>query len=319
MINMKKITPVYILIMALCLGACQSNTLNSETRFILDTVAAVSADCDEKTLDGVFSLCKDYENLLSRSIASSDIGRLNSSSGFVSVNKETVEVIERGLYYSDLSKGKFDITVYPLSSLWDFKNQVIPSKKEISEALKSVDYESVEIKGSSVNLNGKKIDLGGIAKGYIADKMKLYLIEKGAEKGIINLGGNVIVFGDEYCVGIKKPFSDDIALELSVKDKSVVTSGIYERYIEKDGTIYHHILDPETGYAVQNSLASVTVIGDSSMDCDALSTLCMLEGIENAAEIIENTADTEAIFIEKSGKISLSSGLKRKNNTIKLK
>ena len=316
---MKKITSIYILLFLLTLSGCKGNNLNRETRFILDTVATVSADCEGDVIDGAFSRCSDLENILSRTVTESDIWKINQSDGFVSVNKETLEVIEKGIYYGDLSDGRFDITIYPLSSIWDFKNEVIPSKKEISKALSNIDYESVEIKGSKVNANGKRLDLGGIAKGYIADSMKDYLIENGARKGIINLGGNVIVFGDSYTVGIKKPFSEDIALQITLKDKSVVTSGIYERYIEKDGKLYHHILNPKTGYGEDNSLSSVTIIGEKSVDCDALSTLCMLEGLENAKKIIEDIPDTEAVFIEKNEEITLTSGLKRQNNEIYFK
>ena len=149
--------------------------------------------------------------------------------------------------------------------------------------------------------------------------MKAYLIENGAKKGIINLGGNVLVFGESYTVGIKKPFSEDIALQITLKDKSVVTSGIYERYIETDGKLYHHILNPKTGYGENNSLASVTIIGDKSVDCDALSTLCMLEGIDSAKKIIENIPNTEAVFIEKDEKITLTRGLIRQNDEIYFK
>jgi len=316
---MKKRFSVYIILLLFSLCGCDRNNEVSETRFVLDTVATLTADCDEKTLDGAFTVCSDYEKMFSRTIENSDVHKLNDSLSFTEVSDETIEIIERSLYFSDLTNGKFDITICPVSSLWDFKNQVIPSKDEIAEALKNVDYEAIEIKGNLVNLGGKKIDLGGIAKGYIADKLKDYLLNNGANKGIVNLGGNVVVFGKEYRVGIKKPFSEDIAAVLLIKDKSAVTSGIYERYIEKDGEIYHHIIDTETGYGVENELASVTVVGDSSLDCDALSTVCMLMGKEKGLEIIENMPDTEAVFISRDQKITLSSGLAQKNDEIYFK
>ncbi len=316
---MKKMLSVCFVLLLLSLSGCDRNTEISETRFVFDTVATITADCDEETLIGAFSLCSDYEQLLSRTAESSDVYRLNEGLGFTEISDETVKIIERSVYFSEISGGKFDITICPVSMLWDFKNQIIPSKNEIAEALKNVDYESIEIKGNTANLNGKKIDLGGIAKGYIADCLKEYFIKNGVNKGIINLGGNVAVFGKDYRVGIKKPFSEDIAAVLCIKDKTAVTSGIYERSFEKDGRLYHHILDTATGYGVENELASVTVVGDCSLDCDALSTVCMLMGTENGLEIIENTPDTEAVFINKSGEITVSSGLKLKNNDIYFK
>jgi len=316
---MKKITSVYLIFLLLSLCGCNSNTENSETRFILDTVATLTANCSKETLNGAFELCGEYENLLSRTVSTSDVYRLNNSEGFTEIDEDTLKIIERSLYYSEISHGKFDITVYPVSMLWDFKNQVIPSKAEISEALQNVDYESIEIKENSVNLNGKKIDLGGIAKGFIADKLTAYLKENGAKKGIVNLGGNVVVFGKEYKVGIQAPFKDGVISVLSLKDKTAVTSGIYQRYIEQDGKIYHHIIDTETGYGVENELASVTVVGESSLDCDALSTVCMLSGLEKGLEIIEAQPNTEAVFIDKDNNLTLSSGLYKKNNTIYFK
>ena len=316
---MKKSFSVCLILLLLSLCGCDRNTEISDTRFALDTVVTLTADCDEDTLNGAFSVCSDYEKLLSRTVENSDVYKLNQSSGFTEISEETLKIIERSIYFSEISSGKFDITVCPVSMLWDFENQVVPSRDEIAEALKNVDYEAIEIKENKINLNGKKIDLGGIAKGYIADKLKDYFTENGVKKGIINLGGNVVVFGKEYRVGIKKPFSEDIAAVLLLKDKSAVTSGIYERYIKKGDEFYHHIIDTKTGYGVENELASVTIIGENSLDCDALSTVCMLMGTEKGLEIIENTEGTEAVFINKNGEITLSGGLTKEKDEIKLK
>lgn len=316
---MKKFTSVYILFLAFCLCGCQSNTVNTDTQFVLDTVATLTANCSNETLDGAFELCRDYENRLSRTKKESAVFKLNSSSGFTETDSEALKIIERSLYFSRLSDGKFDITILPVSSLWDFNNQIIPSKDEIAEALKNVDYEAIEIKENKINLNGKKIDLGGIAKGYIADKVKDYLLENGATEGIVNLGGNVVVFGKEYKIGIQKPFDDGIAANLFLSDKSIVTSGIYQRYIEDNGKILHHIIDPDTGYGVENELASVTIIGNSSLDCDALSTVCMFVGTKEATEIIDNIPETEAVFIDRDGKLTHTDGLIMKKDSIYLK
>lgn len=316
---MKKLTSVYILLLAFCLCGCQSNTVNTDTQFVLDTVAKLTADCSSETLTSAFELCRDYEKLLSRTKKESAVYKLNNSNGFIETDAETLKIIERSIYFSKLSDGKFDITILPVSSLWDFNNQIVPPRNEIAEALKNVDYEAIEIVGEKINLNEKKIDLGSIAKGYIADKVKDFLLKNGATEGIVNLGGNVVVFGKEYKIGIQKPFSDGIAANLYLENKSVVTSGIYQRYIETDDRLYHHIIDPETGYGVENELASVTVIGNSSMDCDALSTVCMLVGTEKATEIINSITDTEAVFIDKNEKITYTDGLVIKKDNIYLK
>ena len=314
----KSVTLPMMLILLLLCGCNSGETENSETRFLLDTVCTVTADCGDDIINGAFSLCENLERTLSKTVTDSDVYKLNNTEGFVSVSDGTLKTVERALYYSELSGGKFDITIAPVSALWDFKNQVIPSKDEISEALQNVDYHSIEIKNGEISSGTKQIDLGGIAKGYIADRATEYLKENGAENALVNLGGNICMIG-EYNIGIKKPFDDSIIASISLKDKCVVTSGIYERYIESDGKIYHHILDPKTGYGVENELASVTVIGEKALDCDALSTVCMLLGTESGMDIINNTADTEAVFIDRENNITLSSGLYREKDKIYFK
>ncbi len=307
-----------MLILLLLCGCNSGETENSETRFLLDTVCTVTADCGDDIINGAFSLCENLERTLSKTVTDSDVYKLNNTEGFVSVSDGTLKTVERALYYSDLSGGKFDITIAPVSALWDFKNQVIPSKDEISEALQNVDYHSIEIKNGEISSDTKQIDLGGIAKGYIADRATEYLKENGAENALVNFGGNICMIG-EYNIGIQKPFDDSVIASIALKDKCVVTSGIYERYIESDGKIYHHILDPKTGYGAENELASVTVIGEKALDCDALSTVCMLLGTESGMDIINNTADTEAVFIDRENNITLSSGLYREKDKIYFK
>ena len=155
-----------------------------------------------------------------------------------------------------------------------------------------------------------RIDLGGIAKGYIADRLKEYLEKEGIEHATINLGGNVLTIGtkpdgSDYKIGIQKPFAADgeVLEVLSVHDRSVVSSGDYERYFEKDGVIYHHILDPQSGWPVQNDLDQVTILSDSSADGDALSTTCYVLGLEKGMKLIQEMDDVEAIFVTKEGEI----------------
>lgn len=297
-------------------GAAQSKIDGiKDTKFIFDTVVTLTADCDEKNLDEAFKLCEKYEELLSRTKTESEVSLLNSSSDFIEVSEDTVNIISCSLYYSQITNGKFDITICPVSMLWDFSAEIIPSRDEIAEALKNVDYQSIVISGKRVNLGGKKIDLGGIAKGYIADRIKEYFTQQKINTAVINLGGNVSLLGkEEVTVGIRTPFSqNDISARLHLSDTSVVTSGIYERFIESDDKIYHHILDPETGYSVETDLASATVICKSSLDADALSTCCILLKLKAAKELIEETEDTEAIFIDLNGNLHYTSGLYRED------
>ncbi len=315
---MKKFLSVNIVLALLALCGCTSHQENTDTRFLLDTFVNITADCNAETISDAFELCSGYEKLFSRTAADSDVLRLNSGE-VDGISDETLLVLQRALYFGDLSGGKFDITICPVSELWDFKNQNIPDRDEISEALKNVDYQSIEISDSSVNLNGKKIDLGGIAKGYIVDKAVEYLKDKGVKNGIVNSGSSIAVFGKERKVKIRKPFRDSYAATLKVKDKFISTSGTYERYIEKDGFVYHHILDPETGYSVESDLVSATVINDSAMDGDALSTICILLGKSEAVKLINSFDGTEAVFIDKNGKLEYTSGIKKEKGILILK
>lgn len=318
---MKKITSLSMAIICLLLIGCNEKPKNlKSSRFMLDTIVTLDINCDQKTLEEAFLLCEKYENLLSKTRKNSDVYKLNNANDYITVSKDTVKIIKRSVYFSGLSGGLFDITICPVTNLWDFEGTTLPDRKEIEEAIKNVNYERIKTDGEKVFLDGTEIDLGGIAKGYIADKLLSFFKEKNVTDGIINLGGNVIVFGDkEKSVGIAKPFSENkIVAKVKLKNKSIVTSGTYERFIDIDGKIYHHILDPKTGYSCETDLNSATVIGDTSLDLDALSTICILLGKEKATKLIEQTENTEAVFIDKQGKLTYTKGLKYKDNTFYL-
>ncbi|MDO4607635.1 MAG: FAD:protein FMN transferase [Clostridia bacterium] len=318
---MKKIF-VTLSALVICLSCgCTETYENSDTQFLFDTVVTLTADCDDKTLESAFSLCRNYEYLLSRNIKDSDVYKINHASGECRVSDDTAKILKKAIYYGDLSNGKFDITIYPVSSLWDFSSDIVPSRNEIAEALKNVDYQSIALDGNTVNAAGRQIDLGGIAKGYIADRVLEHFKQNNVNSGIIDLGGNLIVWGNQdYTLGVKKPFSEgEIIATVGLKNKSVVTSGVYERYIKQDGKLYHHILDPKTGYACDTDLYSATIIGDSSIDCDALSTICMLLGLDGAKTLIENTKNTEAIFVDDENNLHYTDGLTKQDGIFVLK
>lgn len=289
-----------------------------KSSFLLNTIVTITIfdSQDESILDGAMELIKDYEDIYSRTIETSELYKLNhgalekAEGGPYSykISDTLADILDKGLYYSNLSGGKFDITVEPITSQWNFisEDAVIPEKSDIEAALPLVGYKNMTLKDNTVTFQkeGMGIDLGAIAKGYIADRVKEYLLDQGVESAMINLGGNILVVGKKpngkpFTVGIQKPFAgrNEIVAAMEIEDKSVVSSGIYERYIMKDDKFYHHIIDPSTGYPYKNNLVAVTIISDKSVDGDGLSTSCFALGLEKGMELIESLEDTYAIFI----------------------
>lgn len=270
--------------------------------------------------DEALKLCDYYEKIFSAQLETSLLFRLNEQ-GSLTVDteegRELEDLIKTGIHYGDLTEGALDIGIEPLTGLWNFGNEDerVPSKQEITEALAESDYRTIEISGTQIKLNGCKIDLGAVAKGRIGDRIRTYLLEQGVTSAVINLGGNILCIGDKpdgsaYTIGIQKPFggSNDVAVTLSIRDMSVVTSGIYERYFYKDGVFYHHILDPATGYPSDNRLQSVTILSDNSTVCDCLSTGCFVLGQEKATKLIESMKGVYAIFIDSDNQITWTKG-----------
>ena len=278
----------------------------------------------EEIIDKALKLCDKYEKIFSRTLPESEIYALNHGTlpmedGYYLLSEECAALIEKGLYYSELSGGAFDITIEPVSSLWDFTSgeKIVPDAETIAEKQACVGYEDVELKGNKLRFKkeGMGIELGAVAKGYIADKVKEYLVSEGVKSAVIDLGGNVLCVGEKpdgkpFKIGIQKPFADrsETVSAVEIAGTSVVSSGIYERYFEKDGKLYHHILDPATGYPYENGLVSVTVLSEESADGDGLSTACFALGLEKGLELIEQTPDTEAMFITEDGEMHFSKG-----------
>lgn len=307
-------------ILIFTLSACSKPPLEDPiktTGIYFDTVISIEiwGSTDETILEHCEDICAQYEQLLSRTIDTSDISRINSARGAkVQVDAKTAEVIRKGLYYSQLSEGGFDITIAPLSELWDIKNNPgnIPDQSAIDEAKSHINYKNVVLEGNTVSLKDPEaaIDLGAIAKGFIADELKAYLIEQGIEHALINLGGNILAVGgkasgENFHVGIQRPFDErnTVMTSVDVNGKSVVSSGTYERYFKKNGKIYHHLLNPFTGYPFDNHLLQVTIISDLSVDGDGLSTACFALGLEQGTALIESLDEISAIFITEDYKL----------------
>lgn len=274
-------------------------------------------------VDHCFSMADRFDRLFSMNKKSSDIWRINHAKGQpVNVSDDTAKIIRDGLKYSAISDGAFDITIGRLTSVWEKarEKKEIPSDELVKEALSTVDYRNVLIDGNKVTLKNPDamIDLGGIAKGYIADRMKSYLKKHHVPSALINLGGNVLVIGDKpdgshYRIGIQEPFASEgtTVTEVAVSDKSVVTSGIYERYFKKNGKIYHHIIDTGTGYPEENGIKSVTVISKKSVDGDALSTVLFVLGSDKGIEKAEKMDGIECAYILSDGSFKMTSGMKK--------
>lgn len=292
-----------------------------------DGTAKDAADMSEEAeaaIDESFELCKDLESKLSRTREDSDISRINSAKGeWTEVSAETVELIQKGMEYSHISDGDFDITVGGITKQWDFHaaegEAKLPDEEALAEAVKHINYRNIAIEGNRVKLTDPEteLDLGGIAKGYIGDRMTELLESKGVVSAVINLGGNVICISgktdeDDFVIGVEAPFSDrsEIIGKVRARDKTLVTSGIYERRIEVDGKTYHHILDTKTGWPVETDLDAVTLIADKghSADIDALSTTCLIKGSAAGMELIENTDGVEGVFVLSNGDIRTTAG-----------
>lgn len=238
----------------------------------------------------------------------------------LSISDDLSQIMDKALYYCKLSEGRFDITIAPVSSLWDFTSGEgkVPQSEDIKQALSYVDYRNLSLTGNTLTYQkpGIQIDLGGIAKGYIADCLKEYLTGEGVTGGIIDLGGNILCIGgktdtDPFRIGIQQPFADrnETIATVELRDKSVVSSGVYQRYIKtEDGKIYHHILDPSTGYSYDNGLLGVTIICDNSVDGDGLSTTVFALGQEKGMELVESLDGVEAAFINEDEQITYSTG-----------
>lgn len=340
-LNSKKHFLIIICILIICMAFIsdiisdnKSNTLR-KTGFYFDTIITITIyNGNEELLDNCFKMCEKYENLFSNTIDSSDISNINSNSKkgmTTTVSDETLELINYGLKYSEISDGAFDITIGGLSSIWNFTDNasgITPSSKDIENAVSNIGYEQILINGNDILITNPNttIDMGGIAKGYIADKLKEYLLQNNVKKGIINLGGNVLLIGSKpdksnYNIGVQRPFGNDgdIIAVINDSDISIVTSGIYERYFYIDDTIYHHILDTKTGYPIENNLYSVTIISDKSVDGDGLSTCAFALGFEKGMEFIENMENVEAVFIDNNEHITITSGLTMEGNVIRRK
>ena len=247
----------------------------------------------------------------------SDVYRINKGSGTqVSVSPDTVKIIGQCIDISDDCGGVFDITIGNVTKLWDFggNHQRLPSDDEIKTALGSVGYKNVSISGNAVQIKkGQSLDLGAVGKGFVCDKIK-ELLDKGRTKSaVVSVGGSLLIYGNRtFSVGIVNPDNDKQSMgTLKLKDTCVSTSGNYEKYFEQDGKRYHHILNATTGYPATSEFKSVTVVCESGLISDALSTVCYIAGYRKSIEILKKF-DAEAVFIFNNNAVRVTDGLSGK-------
>lgn len=278
----------------------------------------------EEALIAVKAEAARLEAVLSRFIPGSEVSRINSSAGIrcERLSDDTYEVLSCAARYSSCCNGAFDATIGPLSALWSSGKAICkpPEDSSIREVLPLVDYTGLLLdagkKTAGLKRKGQSIDLGGIGKGYAGDKLLGVFKRYGISSAYTNIGGNVAALGvkpdgSPWRVGIRHPRQEDSIIGLvSVADKSVVTSGDYQRYfIDSHGKRYHHILDPSTGYPAESGVVSATVIADSSMAADALSTMLFVAGIEKGLELLKRFPGSEAVMIDKDLQVHVTSGL----------
>lgn len=311
------------------LTGCNNKTSEpiSKEGLLLGTpcIVTVYDNVSRDALEKAFARIQEIDDKMTVNNSNSEIMSVNSKAGsdFVKVSPDTFFVVKTANEYSKLSQGKFDVTIGPIVKLWNIGTDKakVPSTKEIENVLPLVDYKNMVLneKENSIMLKDKNmsLDLGAIAKGYAGDEVKRILQENGVEHAIINLGGNILTVGNKndgsnWKLGVQNPFDSrgEYMGTLEESNKSIVTSGIYERFLESNGKKYHHILSPENGYPIENGLVSVSIITDKSIDADALSTTTFALGLNEGLKFIQSLPNTEAIFVTQNKDVYITSGLK---------
>lgn len=296
----------------------ESDGMEGVRFFAFDTLCTIKAYTTSNVLEQAYNQCIYFDEHLSRQREGSDIYRINAAAGApVEVAPETAEVITASLEYCKASDGLFDITIGAACELWDFKEGIVPDPAALEEAITHIDWQCVQVEGNTVQLTdpAAKLDLGGVAKGYIADALAATLRNADCTGALINLGGNVYALGTKanglpWNVGLQDPNNStgNVFGKVEAQDASVVTSGLYERNFEHNGTFYYHILDPKTGYPAQTDLVASTIYSDKSIDGDAYATILFLQGAEKALETLEAHSMLEGLLVSSSGTTQATQG-----------
>ena len=325
----KKISRIVIAVFAACLIAMLFFSVRANKQFELDSghqlvmgtfaravVITRDSGTAKKCIDAALEEIHKVDDLMSDYKDDSEISEVNRD-GFkraVHLSQSTYEVLQRSIKFSKLTEGAFDITVGPLVDLFHSaeKKQVAPTKEQIARAKSKVGFEKLKLNDQNrtvqLAVDGMRLDLGGIAKGYAVDKAVEAMQKCGAIGGMVDLGGDIRCFGTplkgkkHWTIGLQKPTSAkniagrDIMLKLQLTNEAVATSGDYQQFVLIEGKRYSHIINRKTGTSTEG-LSSVTIITNNATDADALATAVSVMGTEKGLKLIESTDDTEAILI----------------------
>lgn len=290
--------------------------------FALDTYInlKVYGDIGEQSMEEAEDRIEELENLFSVTVDGSDICRINSSPDTpAKVSDDTVNVINTALEISSVTDGALDISVYPVVELWGFTRdtQAVPIRSDLDKALNNVDWTKIFVddENNSVCLEpDMKLDLGAVAKGYIADQTAEFLKDAGAENAVLSFGGNIRTVGSKngnnWQIGVKYPFTQDNFAILSVGEISIVTSSIDQRNFEEGGKLYHHIIDPATGYPADNGTVSVTVLCNDGAKADGLSTALFVMGKDKAEQLYQSVGGFEYVILDENNEVFVTDGLR---------
>lgn len=290
-----------------------------QTVFAFNTVCVLGGTMSQDVLDTACRMCARYEELFSRTLEGSDVWNVNHAGGKpVEVDYRTIDVVGRSLSYCEESGGLFDITIGAVSELWDFVDGVVPAREDIERALPHVDWERVEVGDATITLGdaGARLDLGGIAKGYVADRLMEHFVRNGVLSAYVNLGGNVRVYGYKedgtpWHVGVRDPNGTDesqVVARVSTTDGSLVTSGLYERSFERDGHTYWHILDPRTGYPVRTNVVSASIFSQDSIDGDGYTKPLFMISPEEVQAFFQAHPQLQGLLVHADGSIQTTPG-----------
>ncbi len=308
---------IFLILIAALFLSCEKKTEEySRAEFVLGTVCRVriletkpKKEID-KVLNIIFAELEKLDNIFNANSGFSELEEVNKNAGIksVTVSDELYGLVKLSIDFAQKTKGAFDPAIGPLVKLWNigFDSAKEPSANDINAVLPLLNYKDIYLKDKNkifLKQRNMRLDLGGIAKGYAADKVIKILKENKIQNALIDFGGNIIALGKnpkgtEWQIGLKNPNigKTNSVITISLKNKSLVTSGNYERFFKKDGIIYHHILDKKTGYPVQTNVNAVSIAADSSANADALSTSCYILGAEKSKELLKNFNDVTAFF-----------------------
>lgn len=310
------------------LTGCKREIKQEKTEEILGTIVSgeVYTKEGQEPLIAAFERAKELEHILSANDENSELSKVNQNAyqRETKVSKELFYVVQKGIYYGKKTDGALDITIGKMIDLWGIGTDEagVPEQNELAPYIKQKGYEKIKLNKKKRTIRfldeTVQLNLGAIAKGYIADEMKGVLVEEyGIKHGMLSLGGNIVVIGDKtdgspWNVGIVDPLhTQSVKASFSISDQTLVTSGNYERYFEQDGVRYHHILDPETGYPAKNGLISTSILTNSSIDADALSTATYILGEEKGLKILEEMKNCEGVFVREDGSLVTTSKVAR--------